>query len=174
MIDATSTQGDGQADFGAGAEDDSSLYENQDFSERTKETFDFGKEDSPVSKDASSSVVRLSPKILAGQKPLSSSTASDEAGSVLVSESDKSKLTDEQAEQSRLPFIVEESNLKNDEASAGIKAKVEETSKSARHAGVGENDADHLSPRVGVENDVGVMGDTAEAGKFSHHYYIGF
>ncbi|OXG44602.1 hypothetical protein C359_00773 [Cryptococcus neoformans Bt120] len=163
VIDATSTLGDGQADFGAGAEDDGSLYENQGFSERTKETFDFGKEDSPVSKDASSSVARLSPKVLAGQKPLSSSIASDEAGSVLVSESDKSKLTDEQAEQSRLPFIIEESNLKNDEASAGIKAKVEETSKSARHAGVVENDADHLSPRVEVENDVGVMGDTAEA-----------
>lgn len=165
VVDASSTPGDGQADFDAGAEDDGSSNEYQDFSERSKENFDFREEDSPVSKDASSSVAHLSPKVSAGQDSLSSYTVSDEAGFVLVSESDKSKLTAEQAEPSRLPAIVEKSDPKNAETGAGMEMKVEETSKSARHAGVGENDdADHLSSRLEVENDAGLVGDTAEAG----------
>lgn len=174
VIDATSMPGDGQADFGAEAEDDGSSYEDQVFLEPSKLSFDFRDKDSRVSKDASSSMTHLSPKVLAAQNTLSSSTISDDAGSVLFSEPDKSTLIVEQAEQSRLSIVVEENNLENAETSAKMEVMVEETIKSVRHAGVGGNDADHLSSRLQDGNDVGVMGDKREEGKFPYHCLIDF
>lgn len=174
VIDATSMPGDGQADFGAEAEDDGSLYENQVSLEPSTLSFDFRDKDSRVSKDASSSMTHLSPKVLAVQNTLSSSTMSDDAGSVLVSEPDKSTLIVEQAEQSSLSIVVEENNPENAETGVKMEVMVEETIKSVKHAGVGENDADHLSSRLQDGNDVGVMGDKTEEGKFSYHYLIGF
>nr|KIR84630.1 hypothetical protein I308_05218 [Cryptococcus tetragattii IND107] len=162
VIDATSMPGDGQADFGAEAEDDGSSYEDQVSLEPSKLSFDFRDKDSRVSKDASSSMTHLSPKDLAAKNTLSSSTTSDDAGSVLFSEPDKSTLIVEQAEQSRLSIVVEENNPENAETSAKMEVMVEETVKSVRHAGVGENDADHLSSRLQNGNDVGVMGDKTE------------
>ncbi|KIR53148.1 hypothetical protein I315_04184 [Cryptococcus gattii Ru294] len=162
VIDATSMPGDAQADFGAEAEDDGSLYENQVSLEPSKLSFDFRDKDSRVSKDVSSSMTHLSPKVLAAQNTLSSSTISDDAGFVLFSEPDKSTLIVEQAEQSRLSIVVEENNPENAETGAKMEVMVEEAIKSVRHAGIGENDADHLSPKFQDGNDVGVMGDKTE------------
>ncbi|WVO22005.1 uncharacterized protein IAS62_003325 [Cryptococcus decagattii] len=165
VIDATSMPGDGQADFDAEAEDDGSLYENQVSLEPSTLSFDFRDKDSRVSKDASSSMTHLSSKVSAVQNTLSSSTMSDDAGFVLVSEPDKSTLIVEQAEQSSLSIVVEENNPENAETSAKMEVMVEETIKSVGHAGVGENDADHLSSRLQDGNDVGVMGDKTEEGQ---------